>query len=163
MRWQSTLTMAMACGLAVEIARGGDVAPPEFEPIVVVATVKTVSAEPATNGKPPRVVLAVHQVLRGDARLHRLRGIWDPPFHGIDTSGREVELKAWELMPMNKPTIGQTFILSGRMVDTQDQFSFRIHGYGKIPFTPAALQSAKKRIDGSDAAIRAHKARAHEN
>ncbi len=133
-------------GLAVQAppARAGDVASPYWEPEALVATVIGVSAEPASNSKPPRVKLRVSEVLRGRVNVGELSSIWNPHFHGIDTTGREAELAAWEAAPLAKPAIGAKFILFGTMKDEGAAKMLDIHWYGKQPYSPKSLEAAQE-------------------
>ena len=61
---------------------------------VFVATTTRVEDKDATNARPPRVWLKVHEVIRGDAKMVRSPALWSPPFHGIDWGdGNQPELK----------------------------------------------------------------------
>src|SRR4051812_43464035 len=92
-------------GLPYEVLDAGD---------VFVATITRVEDEGATNARPPRVWLEVHEVLRGDAKVARSPAIWSPPFHGIDWGDdNQPELKRWLAAPLSGPKVGQKFILGG--------------------------------------------------
>ena len=162
MNWMNLLALTATCVFVMraEPTCAGDVAPAYSSPIIIIATVMNVSEEPATNGNPPRVALKVNRVLRGDAK-GSIRGLWNPPFHGIDTSGRDAELEAWKVIPMDKPKVGGKFILCGWMIDREDGPILSMSGHGKTPYSPVALRAAKKQIEYFDKArAKAKKARA---
>ena len=79
---------------------------------VYVVTVKSVDDTGATNGKPPRVVLVLAEVLRGEAKAGaELTAVWHPFPHDIDTTGREKELAAWQAQPLAGPKVGDKLIV----------------------------------------------------
>ena len=90
---------------------------------VVVATIKAVAKEPATNGNPPGIVLQVHEVLRGDAKADRTQAIWEPEFHGIDYGEptKNPDYLRWREKPLVPPKAGTKWILWGdiRPVDAE--------------------------------------------
>jgi hypothetical protein len=110
---------------------------------VFVATITRVEDKDATNARPPRVWLKVHEVLRGDAKLARSPGLWSPPFHGIDWGdGSQPELKRWNAAPLKGPKVGQKFILGGSALkpaaDGKDAPVYYLFAFVRIPYSDKA-------------------------
>jgi hypothetical protein len=104
------------CGLAlVQSAWAGAESSPFDSPECVLATIKNVPEGEATNGNPPRVTLDVTDIIRGQLEAGEVAAVWNAPWHGIDTTGRDSELAAWNAAPLAKPTVGDQYILFGRM------------------------------------------------
>lgn len=128
-------------------------------PDCVVAIVKAVSDEPATNGNPPHVTLEITQVLRGDPNSDRRQGLWEPPPNDIDTSGRDAELKAWKAKPMGKPKVGDKYILFGTTVRHGKGSVFYIRGDGAMPFSAERLEQTLKMIKHLEEQTKAYQAK----
>lgn len=84
---------------------------------VVVATIKSVPDKPATNGKPPAIVIEVHEVLRGDPKLDRSQAIVGPAFHGIDYGDVEKnpDFLRWQAAPLVPPKSGTKWVMWGKL------------------------------------------------
>ena len=104
---------------------------------VVVATVREVSTYAATHGRPPRVVLGVHEVLRGDLEADRSRAVWEPPLHDIDYGDVEKNprYQAWKATPMAGPKVGDKMILWGRLVASKEAKEFRVFAWARFPYS----------------------------
>jgi hypothetical protein len=125
-------------------------ASPFASPQIIVAKITTVSEAAATNGNPPRVGLEMTQVLRGDPKADYSRAIWNPPWHGIDTSGREGELERWRATPMDKPAVGSRWIIFGRLLEEADGPALSLRY--QIAYSPAELAKTVDQIAQVDAA-----------
>ena len=107
---------------------------------VVVATVKQVENQDATQGDPPRVTLEVHEVLRGDPKIDRARGVWTPPPFDNDTAGGEEyrrELARWKAVPFKVPKAVTNFVLWGESAGPKEKPTFQVYSWHAYPFTPA--------------------------
>jgi hypothetical protein len=114
---------------------------------VFVATLTRVADKDATNSRPPRVWLEVHEVLRGDAKISRSPAQWSPPFHGIDWGDEnQPELKAWRSRPLKGPKVGQKFILGGGLLplapDERDAPVYHLFAFVRIPYSDKARAKA---------------------
>ena len=104
---------------------------------VVVATVREVSTHAATHGRPPRVVLEVHEVLRGDPDADRSRAIWEPPPHDIDYGDVEKNPRylTWKATPMAGPKVGDKMILWGWLVVSKEGKVFHVLSWARFPYS----------------------------
>jgi len=129
---------------------------------VIVATVRKVSDHAATRGNPPRVVLEVHEVLRGDPKVDRSRAIWDPPLHDIDTGDVEKNprFKAWAATPMAGPKVGDKMILWGWLARAPEGKAFRAVSWGRFPYSKEKRAWAVKLIKKHAEQKRAREAKA---
>src|SRR5262245_55105472 len=110
---------------------------------VFVATITRVEDKDATNARPPRVWLDVHEVLRGEAKTPRSPAVWSPPFHGIDWGDETVpDLKLWKAAPMKGPKVGQKFILGGILhkppPGEKGESIYYLFAFVRIPYTDKA-------------------------
>jgi hypothetical protein len=112
---------------------------------VFVATITRVQDKDATNARPPRVWLNVHEVIRGEAKMVRSPALWSPPFHGIDWGdGNQPELKRWYAAPLKGPKVGQKFILGGKLFklapdeDEKDAPNYYLFDFVRIPYSDEA-------------------------
>jgi hypothetical protein len=94
---------------------------------VVVAIVRKVPEGAATRGNPPAIDLEIVEVLRGDYKAGDVaRAVWHPPPHDIDTGGRNAELTRWSETPMEKPKVGEKFILFGYRMTEEKQTVYHV-------------------------------------
>ena len=137
------VALAVLCGCADGPSPAGAYAGASYMGLdgwdVVVATVREVSAHAASHGNPPRVVLAVHEVLRGDPKADRGRAIWAPPPHDVDYGPVETNPRyvAWSKTPMAGPTVGDKMILWGRMAPDKGGKAFRTISWARFPYSKA--------------------------
>jgi hypothetical protein len=128
---------------------------------VFVATITRVEDKDATNARPPRVWLEVHEVLRGDAKVVRSPALWSPPIHGIDWGdGNQPELKRWRAAPLKGPTVGQKFILGGRLFRPGENGEppYVLFAFVRIPYSDEARTKAIADLKALDAAHRKYAA-----
>lgn len=126
---------------------------------VFVATVTRVDDKDATNARPPRVWLEVHEVLRGEAKTVRSPALWSPPFHGVDWGdGNQPELKRWRAAPLKGPKAGQKLILGGRSVEpvrgADGAPAYNLFAFVRIPYSDEAREKAIANLEALDAARR---------
>ena len=120
---------------ATASAMGGAPNNPYASPDVFVAAVTKAAEENATQGNPPRVELAVLEVLRGQFTGRAISAVWHAPPHDIDTTGRKKELKRWMATPMKAPEVGQKFIVYGTRVQAADGEVFHVRGDAIKPWS----------------------------
>ena len=126
---------------------------------VFVATITRVEDKEATNSRPPRVWLNVHEVIRGNPKTVRSPAVWSPPFHGIDWGdGNQPELKLWRAQPLKGPKVGEKFILGGRALgvppDEKDAPAYNLFDFVRIPYSDAARARTIAHLAVLDAARR---------
>lgn len=130
---------------------------------VFVATITRVEDKDATNARPPRVWLEVHEVLRGDAKTVRSPALWSPPFHGIDWGDENVpELKLWNVQPLKGPKVGVKLILGGTKLHAasddkkadQNAPVYHLFAFVRIPYSDAARAKAIATLAGLEASHR---------
>ena len=104
---------------------------------VIVATVRKGSTHAATYGNPPRVLLEVHEILRGEPKADRSRALWAPPPHDVDYGNvrDNPRYKAWAATPMPGPKVGERMILWGWLVASKDGKVFRALNWGRFPYS----------------------------
>jgi hypothetical protein len=93
---------------------------------VIVATITDVCEKNSTNGRPPHLVLDVHEVLRGDPRHVRTHAVWQPLPHDIDYGDPEKNpaFHAWKARPLAGPKVGRKLILWGELRADRDAHDF---------------------------------------
>jgi hypothetical protein len=143
-----------ACAFAVGLTWSRSSLPriveaPIDEPSIVVATVASVSAAPATNADPPRIGLEVEKVLLGSLRPGPYMAVWRPRWHGREWDPP----RGWEAMAVPKPDIGARFILfgayfsgcdcisapdDGRVVYSEERLKWASEGLGQTKMWEAA-------------------------
>jgi hypothetical protein len=121
---------------------------------VFVATITGVDDKDATNSRPPRVWLKVHEVIRGNAEIGRSPALWSPPYHGFDWGdGNQPELKAWRARPLKGPAVGQKFILGGGLLAPapaeNDAPVYHLFSFVRIPYS----DEARKKVIADLAAL----------
>jgi hypothetical protein len=126
---------------------------------VFVATITRLEDKDATNARPPRVWLKVHEVLRGDAKVVRSPARWSPPFHGIDWGDdNSPELKRWNVAPLAGPKVGQKFILGGQALKLapgeMDKPAYNLFAFVRIPYTDEAREKTVASLAALDEARR---------
>ena len=130
---------------------------------VFVATITRVEDKDATNARPPRVWLEVHEVIRGNAKVVRSPALWSPPDHGFDFGdGNQPELKRWYAAPLKGPKVGQKFILGGKLrgltPDEKDVPVYDLFDFVRIPYSDAARAKAIATLAAIDEAHREYAA-----
>jgi hypothetical protein len=110
-----------------------------------VATITRVEDKGATNARPPRVWLTVHEVLKGDKDAKHSPAVWDGPWHGIDWGDENTpELIAWKKAPLKGPRVGDKFILGGWVVVVDvggmKTEQYHILDFIHIPYSDAARE-----------------------
>lgn len=126
---------------------------------VFVATITRVEDKGATNARPPRVWLKVHEVIRGEAKVVRSPAVWSPPFHGIDWGDEnEPELKRWNAVPVKGPKVGQKFILGGSSFKPQpgekDAPAYYLFAFVRTPYSDKAREQAIAQLKALEEARR---------
>lgn len=127
--------LLLAMGAVAADPAGQTLLPGFDEGDVIVATIRKVSIQRATKGNPPLVQLEVHEVLRGDPKIDRQRGLWAPMPHDVDYTGgnSEERIEAWESEPMNAPKVGGKWILWGEPDPSAGNFF--IYAHARFPFS----------------------------
>jgi hypothetical protein len=89
---------------------------------IIVAEVIEVDDKEAKNSNPPKVVLSVSQVLRGNWGHQTINAVWLPIPHDIDYGGGDAKqrLEEWESIPMIGPKTGEKMILAGKFHDLEE-------------------------------------------
>lgn len=126
---------------------------------VVVATVKKVSDHASTNGDPPRVELEIHEVLRGDAKVDRIRAVWSPTPHGCDFGDPMMYRKfvqAWETQKFAGPKVGDKYVLWGNMSGDKKNLVFGAYSWHAYPFSVEKRTWAVKVIRDAAEETRRH-------
>ncbi len=134
--------MTVIAGQPYEVLDAGD---------VFVATISRVEDRSATNARPPRVWLKVHEVLHGKADVERSPALWRPPFHGFDYGDDNLpELKRWNAMPLKGPKVGVKMILGGQVLETAEGDNkvaeYALFAFVRIPFSEEARQQTIKNL-----------------
>lgn len=142
------LPLTLFAGVPYEALDAGD---------VFVATITRVEDKDATNARPPRVWLEVHEVLRGDAKTARSPAVWSPPFHGIDWVGGNASelLKQWKARPYKGPKVGQKFILGGKLYKPakgeKGEPDYHLFSFVRIPYSDKARTATLASLAALDA------------
>jgi hypothetical protein len=156
-------SFAVAAALLISsTSLGGDVPRDTGVGDVVIATIKSVPERLATNGKPPAIVIEVHEVLRGNAKLDRSQAIVEPAFHGIDYGDvkKDPNFLRWQAAPLVPPKPGTKWVMWGKLVPVDPKnpdgpARFHLNPYHRYEFSDKRRQWATDDIKAQAAQRRA--------
>jgi hypothetical protein len=119
---------------------------------VIVATVVKESAHAGTISNPPRPILRVDEVWRGDKGLDRSNVLWGPLF--APRCGNDPGLNKWLATPFAGPKVGEKWILFGRLGDGDEKKLFLTWGQSRFPYTPENEKKYRALMKEADEIIR---------
>ncbi len=95
---------------------------------VFVATIEKVEGSGHTNQNPPKVVLSVSEVIKGDIELGRQEVLWAPSPRVVEQCGNDPQFntaEVWQNTPLAAPAVGSKWIIAGSYEGEHEQLVFK--------------------------------------